>query len=126
MTNFTCHSKSFINIFSTCQVSACEQQPFSCHNFANDIYSETAKTVFSHLNDAMRGFCGFNSITFSTHYKDNIEVLNRQRFTENPGVFFPCRGGEGTGTERGRGRAGLRFFPACLFPLFLLLNTSVN
>ena len=50
MSNFTCQSKSFINIFSTCQVSACELQPFSCHNLANDIYSETAKTVFSHLH----------------------------------------------------------------------------
>ena len=50
MSNFTCESKSFINIFSTCQVSACELQPFSCHKLANDIYSETAKTVFSHLN----------------------------------------------------------------------------
>ena len=47
--NFTCQSKSFIIIFFTCQVSACELQPFSCHNLANDLYSETAKTVFSHL-----------------------------------------------------------------------------
>ena len=47
--NFPCQSKSFISIFFTCQVSACELQPFSCHNFANDIYSQTAKTVFSHL-----------------------------------------------------------------------------
>ena len=42
-------SKSFISIFFTCQVSACELQPFSCHDLANDIYSQTAKTVFSHL-----------------------------------------------------------------------------
>ena len=47
--NFTCHSKSFISIFFTCQVSACELQPFSCHDLANDIHSKTAKTVFSHL-----------------------------------------------------------------------------
>ena len=47
--NFACQSKSFIIIFFTCQVSACELQPFSCHNLANDLYSETAKTVFSHL-----------------------------------------------------------------------------
>ena len=49
--NFTCQSKSFISIFFTCQVSASELQPswFSCHDLANDIYSETAKTVFSHL-----------------------------------------------------------------------------
>ena len=31
------------------RVSACELQPFSCHDLANDIYSQTAKTVFSHL-----------------------------------------------------------------------------
>ena len=44
-------SKSFISIFFTCQVSASDLQPswFSCHDLANDIYSETAKTVFSHL-----------------------------------------------------------------------------
>ena len=48
--NFTCQSKSFISIFFTRQVSACELQPFSRHDLANDIYSETAKTVFSHLN----------------------------------------------------------------------------
>ena len=47
--NFTCQSKSFISIFFTCQVSACELQPFSCHDLANDIYSQTAKTVFNHL-----------------------------------------------------------------------------
>ena len=47
--HFTCQSKSFISIFFTCQVSACELQPFSCHDLANDIYSHTAKTVFSHL-----------------------------------------------------------------------------
>ena len=47
--NFTCHSKSFISIFFTCQVSACELQPFSCHDLANDIHSQTAKTVLSHL-----------------------------------------------------------------------------
>ena len=50
MPNFTCQSKSFISIFFTSQVSACEMQPFSCHDLANDMYSQTAKTVFSHLN----------------------------------------------------------------------------
>ena len=46
--NFTCQSKSFTHTFFTCQVSACELQPFSCHDSANDLYSQTAKTVFSH------------------------------------------------------------------------------
>ena len=35
--HFTCQSKSFISTFFTCQVSACELQPFSCHDLANDI-----------------------------------------------------------------------------------------
>ena len=47
--NFTCQSKSFIGIFFTCQVSACKLQPFSSHDLANDIYSQTVKTVFSHI-----------------------------------------------------------------------------
>ena len=47
--HFTCQSKPLINVFFTCQVSACELQPFSCHDLANNIYSQTAKTVFSHL-----------------------------------------------------------------------------
>ena len=49
--NFTCQSKSFICIFFTWQVSACQLQPFSCHDLANDIYSITDKTVFSHLKE---------------------------------------------------------------------------
>ena len=52
--HFTCQSKSFISI--TCQVSACELQPFSCYNLANDIYSQTAKTVFSHLKLRVHSF----------------------------------------------------------------------
>ena len=50
MSHFTCHSKFFISKFFTCQVSACELQASSCHDLANDVYSQTAKTVFSHLN----------------------------------------------------------------------------
>ena len=49
--NFICQSsKFFISIFFTCQVPACELQPFSCHDLANDIYSQIAKIVFSHHN----------------------------------------------------------------------------
>ena len=50
MPKLTCQSKSFVSLFFTCQVSACELQPFSCHDLANDMHSQTAKTVFSHLN----------------------------------------------------------------------------
>ena len=48
--DFTCQSKSFISLLFTCQVLACELQNFSSHDLGNDIYSQTAKTVFSHLN----------------------------------------------------------------------------
>ena len=47
--DFTCQSKSFISISVTCQVSACQLKPFSCHDLANGLYSQTDKTVFSHL-----------------------------------------------------------------------------
>ena len=46
---FTCQSQSFISMFFTCQVLACELQPFSRHDLANDRYSQTVKIVFSHL-----------------------------------------------------------------------------
>ena len=52
---FTCKSKYFISIFFTCQVSACELQHFSCHDLPNDIYSQTPKTVFSHLKQCHVG-----------------------------------------------------------------------
>ena len=44
MSNFTCQSKSFISIFFTCQVSACELQPFSCHDLAVCEYMSFAKS----------------------------------------------------------------------------------
>ena len=49
--NFTCQSKSFISIFFTCHVLACKLQPFYCYDLVNDIFSQTAKTVFSHFNN---------------------------------------------------------------------------
>ena len=49
--NFTCQSKYFISIFFTCQVSACELEPFSCHDLANDIYSQTAKLCSATLSN---------------------------------------------------------------------------
>ena len=52
--NFNRLSKSFISIFFTCQVSACKLQPFSCYDLANDIYLQTAKTVFSHLKKTLK------------------------------------------------------------------------
>ena len=66
MSNFPCQSKSFISIFFICQVSACELRPFSCYNLANDICSQTAKTVFSHLKLAAFSHCrntqGFSGV----------------------------------------------------------------
>ena len=70
--NFTCQSKSFIIIFFTCQVSACELQPFSCHNLANDLYSETAKTVFSHLNSWYSKISGY----FLRQYRSGTQAFS--------------------------------------------------
>ena len=47
--NFTCQSKSFISIFFTCQVSACELQPSSCHDLANDITDKLPKACSATL-----------------------------------------------------------------------------
>ena len=68
--NFTCQSKSFISIFFTCQVLACELQPFSCHDLANDIYPQTAKTVFKHLKRAKNSWDvdGFNLVHIVEQY----------------------------------------------------------
>ena len=52
--HFTCQSKSFISIVFSRQVSACELQTFSCHDLAHDIYSQIAKTVFSHLKPSKK------------------------------------------------------------------------
>ena len=73
--NFTCQPKSFISIFFTCQVSACELQPFSCHDLANDVYSQTAKTVFSHLNDAFRKTLlkAAKKSSKTTHYESRVQ-----------------------------------------------------
>ena len=63
--NFNCQSKSFISIFFICQVSACELQPSSCHDLANDIHSQTAKAVFSHLNITVYVIFVCNVLTLS-------------------------------------------------------------
>ena len=60
--NFTCQSKSFITILSLCQVSACELQRFSCRELANEIYSQTAKTVFSHLKQKTSVACPLENL----------------------------------------------------------------
>ena len=65
--HFTCQSKSFISIFFTCQVSACEQQPFSCHDLANGIHTETDKTVFGHLKSFLIGFVNSSKPTGTYH-----------------------------------------------------------
>ena len=36
--------------FSLAKFQLAYLQPFSCHDFAKDVYLEMAKTVFSHLN----------------------------------------------------------------------------
>ena len=67
--NFTCQSKSFISIFFTFQVSACEMQPFSCHDLENDIHhSQTAKTVFSHHNFKLFRRTAMHQIKYIGYY----------------------------------------------------------
>ena len=73
--HFTCQSKCFISIFFICQVSACKLQPFSCHDLANDIYWQTAETVFTHLN-------------YVTLVWRDIRRLR----SENPSVLKPAEG----------------------------------
>ena len=65
----------FLSIFFICQASACELQPFSCHDLANDIYSQTAEIVFSHLN-------------YVTLVWGDIKRLR----SENPSVLKPAEG----------------------------------
>ena len=78
--NFTCQSKSFISILSLSQVSACELQRFSCRELANEIYSQTAKTVFSHLKQKTSVACPLENLQwlsvtcFSTAYTQQQTV----------------------------------------------------
>ena len=69
--NFTRQPKTSISILFTCQVSACELQPFSCHDLAKRLYSETAKTVFSHLKKPMN--TANTTICISSFFELNID-----------------------------------------------------
>ena len=92
MSNFTCQSKSFISIFFTCQVSACELQPFSCHDLANDIHSQTAKTVFSHLKVSIneRNYWVQNCANYWHHVLDVSEGSNMWQRLEGKISFLNC------------------------------------
>ena len=86
--NFICQSRSFVSIFFTCQVSAHELQPFSYHHFANDIYSQTAKTVFSHLKDSPLD-SWTHEILWCYHWKKPIwDCFFWKDFTKRFGNFF--------------------------------------
>ena len=87
--NFTCHSKSFISTFFTCQVSACELQPFPCHDLANDIYSQTTKTVFSLLNWLPLGLRGWTKTGHSLNNQIHASAQKR-RNKFNPASKWPC------------------------------------
>ena len=65
--HLTCQSNSFISIFFTCQVSACELQPFSCLDLANlnDIYSQTAK--LDQVTDSF-GLADCQELTFFLYF----------------------------------------------------------
>ena len=81
--HFTFQSKSFISISFPWKVSACELQPFSCHDLANDMYSQTAKIVFSRLNKV----CFFDN--------DNSMIknkLNMAATSYHPRILIPKYG----------------------------------
>ena len=100
--HFTCQSKSFISIFFTCQVSACELQPFSCHNLANDICLITDKTVFSHLNNVSYSLVqSILSMTSSSYVTSDQVVLFQ--------INKSCCG------DRGLGRWFNAAYTACKF-----------
>ena len=98
MPNFTCQSKSFISIFFTCQISACELQPFFCHDLANDIYYQTAKTVFSHLKQRRRqrerqNSNSFRLTTLNVHHGFlYISLPSLQDYMVKVPNFTFCRG----------------------------------
>ena len=86
--NFICQSRSFVSIFFTCQVSAHELQPFSYHHFANDIYSQTAKTVFSHLKDSPLD-SWTHEILWCHHWKNLFGTVSFERILQKGlGIFF--------------------------------------
>ena len=86
--NFICQSRSFVSIVFTCQVSTHELQPFSYHHFANDIYSQTAKTVFSHLKDSPLD-SWTHEILWCYHWKKPIwDCFFWKDFTKRFGNFF--------------------------------------
>ena len=62
--NFTSQSKFFISIFFTCQ------------NFANDIYSQTTKTLFSHLKFISRS-CRWKFVDKRSGYETTSSLSER-------------------------------------------------
>ena len=71
-------------VTSWCQVSACELQPFSCHDLANDIFSQTAKTVFSHLNNRNFSIFHFMFTLGPLTASQKTSFANAQKFLEHP------------------------------------------
>ena len=92
--NSTFQLKSFISIFFTCQVSACEQQPFSCHDLANDIYSKLPKLCSATLIASL----------FSTH---RHFISSHMTFLEDMEVY---------------GIAVLSFFSSCISVILILMS----
>ena len=85
-------NQNLSSVFFTCQVSAYELQPFSCHDLANEIYSQTAKTVFSHLNLFRRCSGSFIMVSkVSTMHRWKLFDLCKKKETVLLGVefFFP-------------------------------------
>ena len=77
--NFTCHSNLSSVYFSiNLQVLARELQPFSCHDLANDIYSQTAKTVFSHLKVSVSSITSLFWLKITASRQTNVSQVLSQ------------------------------------------------
>ena len=86
--HYTCQSKSFISIFFTCQVSASDLQPFSYHDLANGIYSQTAKALLSHLNYRRSSVTTYSVIPQMGLSHKNIITGNDPNAPNTTGITF--------------------------------------
>ena len=93
--NFTCQSKSFISIFFTCQVSAYELQPFSCHQRSKLIFSISrllATFIFKMVaNGSSLGSPQFLPPEFSKWPLNEFEAAIRRSLCQNCTHVLPCK-----------------------------------
>ena len=65
--------RQILPVNQTRHVLVCELQSFSCHDLVIDMYSQTAKTVFSHLNGSVVcRRCGLVQIVFLSGFSQSF------------------------------------------------------